>query len=647
MAIYSVQVKSLSRGKGDSATAAAAYRAGLCLDDPSGARHDYSKKAGVLSVDMLAPDGAPAWATDPRQLWAKVEGHEARKNARVAREVLVALPHELTPEQRRGLANDLGQLLVDRYGVAAQVALHAPDKGGDNRNFHAHILITPRQVGPDGFGNSAAKVLDEFKAGAQELKELRSAIGVRINAALAAAGVSERVDHRRLVDQKAEAAQRGDFKAVATLDRLPTRHEGKATTQARRRGERAPRARRNDRRQRANAARLDAHEARFQRLKDAAQADGRLVPIDEQAAHARALLERTREGRDRLAQAATLSTPQSPANGQSSRPPRFHLAPALGRDSRHPVSLPGDERPRGLQPLPAVRPLDGATAVGRSQPGGNPGGVGSFAPVAGHLLRPHAPGHRGAGGPVLGVQPRPVAKPRTQRPPRARGPAAQLAPQTRTRVTGNGSRESEQAARVANAWLATLERDMADLLRKALAWAQNHADPLPRSFARDYLHAEGEAQLATVLRDQAAADLKQAKRDQHDAAHYRDKGQAGLKGAGKLAERLGWTPKTLRDLQDAVKLSEQQVAMAQDLERVTGAAQQKAAKEAEKNRQRLLLAFQKAHPADEFRFPEQWPPTAPAPTAEPSPGKTMRAGSAFQPPRLEPPRFKRPRPPGP
>ena len=82
----SVQVKSLSRGKGDSATAAAAYRAGLCLDDPSGARHDYRKKGGVLSVDMLAPDGAPAWATDPHQLWAKVEEHETRKNARVARE---------------------------------------------------------------------------------------------------------------------------------------------------------------------------------------------------------------------------------------------------------------------------------------------------------------------------------------------------------------------------------------------------------------------------------------------------------------------------------------------------------------------------------------------------------------------------------
>ena len=304
MAIYSVQVKSLSRGKGDSATAAAAYRAGLCLDDPSGARHDYSKKAGVLSVDMLAPDSAPSWATDPHQLWAKVEEHETRKNARVAREVLLALPHELDPEQRRDLARSIGQLLVERYGVAAQVALHAPDRGGDNRNFHAHILMTPRVVTADGFGVSAAKVLDEYKAGAEELKNLRAAIGERMNHALAAAGVAARVDHRTLADQKAAAADRDDFGAVAALDRMPTKHEGKAVTQARRRGERLPRAKRNDTLKAAGERRFNRHTRRFEDLKAKAAAEGRLVPVDEQALHARALVERRKEEAQRLRTAA-------------------------------------------------------------------------------------------------------------------------------------------------------------------------------------------------------------------------------------------------------------------------------------------------------------------------------------------------------
>lgn len=305
-----------------------------------------AKKNGVLSVDMLAPDGAPAWATDPRQLWVKVEGHETRKNARVAREVLVALPHELDPEQRRGLAKDLGQLLVDRYGVAAQVALHAPDKGGDNRNFHTHILITPRVVGPDGFGNSAAKVLDEFKAGAQELKELRAAIGVRINAALAVASVSERVDHRRLVDQKAEAAQRGDFGAVAQLDRAPTRHEGKAVTQARRRGERLPRAKRNDRVKTAGERRFNKHTRRFEDLKAKAAADGRLQLVDEQALHARAILERRKEGAQRLRTAAMAqatpnsSTPKAAVQARAKKPHKAtssmtrRAAPAAGHQGK-------------------------------------------------------------------------------------------------------------------------------------------------------------------------------------------------------------------------------------------------------------------------------------------------------------------------
>ena len=141
-----------------------------------------------------------------------------------------------------------------------------------------------------------------------------------------------------------------------------------------------------------------------------------------------------------------------------------------------------------------------------------------------------------------------------------------------------------------------------------------------------------------MLRDQAAADLKQARRARHEARHYRDKGQAGLKGAGKLAERLGWTPKSLRDLQDAAKLAEEQVVIAKHSERVVIAAQEKATKQAERQRQRLLQAFQKAHPTEDFRFPEQWPPTAPTPTTAPTPGEQLGAGTAFQPPRLGPPR---------
>ncbi len=572
VAIYSVQVKSLSRGKGDSATAAAAYRAGLDLDDPSGARHSYSRKTGVLSVDMLAPTNAPAWAWDPHQLWSKVEEHERRKNARVAREVLMALPHELTPEQRRALAREVGQLLVERYGVAVQIALHAPDKGGDERNYHAHILMTPRQVGPTGFGDSAARILDEFKAGAQELKALRALIGERINDALSAACQPARVDHRSLREQQGSAIEAGDFRAAAKLDRLPSRHEGKAVTQARRRGERLPRAKRNDRLKAAGERRFNQHSRRFEEIKAKAAAEGRLATVDEQALHARALVERRKEGTQRL-QAANeaLLVPNTPkANG----------------------AVPAREiRPASLQPRSSV-PKSTTRVVG----------------------------HRG------------------------KEAAAKLAPQVHTRVTGNGTRESEQAAHLANLWLAQVGKDVADLIRRALAWAQNHADPLPRSLARDYLSAEGEAQLGLVVRNQAAADLKQARRIRHDARYYRDQGEAGLKGKDKLAKRLGWTPRTLRDLQDAVKLTEEQAVYAKQAEHLAITAQEKATQEAEHQRQRLLQAFQKAHPTEDFRFPDQWPPVARSPATEQSPSKQPGADTGILPPRWKPPHLRRPGP---
>lgn len=130
MAIYHCSIKSISRGQGHSVTAAAAYRAGIRIeDDTTGLIHDYTRKKGVVSVDMLAPADAPTWVADPSMLWNAAEVAETRKNARVGREMIVALPHEMSDTQRRELAIGIGQMLVGRYMVATQIALHAPDKG--------------------------------------------------------------------------------------------------------------------------------------------------------------------------------------------------------------------------------------------------------------------------------------------------------------------------------------------------------------------------------------------------------------------------------------------------------------------------------------------------------------------------------------
>ena len=151
MAIYHAHIKNFSRGKGESATAAAAYRAGLdILDTRTRILHRYSKRSGVISYHMLAPSGAPAWCNDPAVFFDACERWESRSNAIVGRELEVALPAELNPNQRRELALALGQILVDRYQAVVLAALHAPSDKGDQRNFHVHLLMSARRVGVDG-----------------------------------------------------------------------------------------------------------------------------------------------------------------------------------------------------------------------------------------------------------------------------------------------------------------------------------------------------------------------------------------------------------------------------------------------------------------------------------------------------------------
>ena len=152
MAIFIASTKSISRGNGQSAVASASYRAGVELEDKRyGKIHDYSKKHGVMSADIILPSALAAANTDidRADLWNKAEAAEKRKDARVAREWLVNLPHELSEIDRKDLAHSFAQTLADRYGTIADCAIHQPtqkeiDRGADPRNFHAHILFTTR-----------------------------------------------------------------------------------------------------------------------------------------------------------------------------------------------------------------------------------------------------------------------------------------------------------------------------------------------------------------------------------------------------------------------------------------------------------------------------------------------------------------------
>ena len=222
MAIYHLSVKAVSRSAGRSSTAAAAYRAGCEItDERTGEIHDYTRKGGVESADIVLPDGAPEWATNRAALWNAAEVAERRKDSCVAREFEVALPSELSPEERRRLAVDFAKEMANREGCAVDVAIHAPGKDGDNRNHHAHILRTTRKVGPEGLTDK----LDTEKAGrnrAADLDAVRTRWADLVNERLRENGIEARVDHRSLKDQG--------------IDREPTSHKGPAVAGMERRG---------------------------------------------------------------------------------------------------------------------------------------------------------------------------------------------------------------------------------------------------------------------------------------------------------------------------------------------------------------------------------------------------------------------------
>lgn len=239
MAIFYSRFSVISRGRGQSAVAAAAYRcAARFVDERTGAVHSYERKSGVIDFVLLAPPAA-SWATDVGQVWNRAEKAEVRRNARVGRELIVALPHELGTADQVLLANRIGQDLVDTYGIVALVAVHAPDRCSDDRNTHTHILLSTRVATHVGFGKKV-RCLDDKLTGPQEAEAIRTRVAERINQSLAQHGHTEQVDPRRLKVRAQEAAEKGNLEAVAELTRTPQKHVGRAGMAAKRRGQYSP-----------------------------------------------------------------------------------------------------------------------------------------------------------------------------------------------------------------------------------------------------------------------------------------------------------------------------------------------------------------------------------------------------------------------
>lgn len=203
--------------------------------------HDYTAKQGVASTFIVTPADAPDWAQHRAALWNAAEARETRSNSVTAREWEVALPSEISDAAREEIVRDFAQALVDRYGIAADVAIHAPHREGDHRNHHAHIMTTTRRLEADGLTDKTRE-LDAARTGGPEIEAMRAVWAGLQNRALERAGEVERVDHRSLDAQRAEALSQGDALKAEDLDRAPEVKLGPAANAIERRAQRAAQA---------------------------------------------------------------------------------------------------------------------------------------------------------------------------------------------------------------------------------------------------------------------------------------------------------------------------------------------------------------------------------------------------------------------
>ena len=193
MAIYHLSAKIVSRARGQSVVASAAYRAGEKLHDQRlDQTFDYTRKRGIERTEILAPVGAPQWVSSREALWNAVERVERRADSQLAREIELGLPAELTRSEQIDLLRDFAQRAFVSKGMVVDLALHHDNP----ENPHAHLLLTTRSLTPEGFGSKRR----DWNERSQLLK-WREQWAEFANEHLLHAGHEIRIDHRTLEAQ--------------------------------------------------------------------------------------------------------------------------------------------------------------------------------------------------------------------------------------------------------------------------------------------------------------------------------------------------------------------------------------------------------------------------------------------------------------
>jgi hypothetical protein len=236
----SSKYSSFGRSKGQSVVASAAYIARAKFkDDEIGQIFDYRKnKMPALATAIITPSIVPVWANEPEQLWNQVQRTEYKKNAQFARPIELNLPHQLSTDDMFKLLTDFSKQEFASQGMIAHVALHSPDRHSDNRNYHAHILLTLRRVDKQWFCGNKVREWNKKNL----LQKWRENWAIACSEKLQSLSLHQeaerwRYGHLTLKKQFQKAIERGDTEyAEQACNHEPTRHKGVAICALERKG---------------------------------------------------------------------------------------------------------------------------------------------------------------------------------------------------------------------------------------------------------------------------------------------------------------------------------------------------------------------------------------------------------------------------
>ena len=221
--------KPVGRSAGRSVVNSAAYISRSKLrDDQLGETFSYQhKNSDILFSELITPKITPYFSNDRGLFWNSVQKFERHKKAQFARALELNLPHELNVNEMINMLLKFVQENFINSGMIADANLHRPDKSGDERNYHAHILLTLRRVDENGFIGNKAREWNSREL----FKQWREKLALECSSALELAGYKQEAErwkygHLTLKEQYKKALERGDNDYAEICNHSPTKHKG-------------------------------------------------------------------------------------------------------------------------------------------------------------------------------------------------------------------------------------------------------------------------------------------------------------------------------------------------------------------------------------------------------------------------------------